>query len=61
MGDELEIRLNLKIELRHKVNRRQLQRLVSEAVQYWGKQYAPDDELFDGVKKVTVSFPKVSP
>jgi hypothetical protein len=61
MDNDLDIRLSLRIQLRHRVNKKHLQAHIKDAIENWGGQYHPSDELFDGVKRVSTSYPKVCP
>lgn len=61
MDNDLDLRLTLRVQLRHKVNKRRLATHIRDAVENWGGSLHPSDELFDGIKRATIAFPKVSP
>ena len=61
MEENLDIRLSLRVQLRHPVNKKRLAAMIREAVESWGGSLHPEDELFNGVKRVTVAYPKVAP
>jgi hypothetical protein len=51
-----EVQLTIRLRLRRPINKRDLKAHVKDAVESWGGCRHPDDPLFDGIAKATVTI-----